>query len=155
MTYILYILSARFQLENWSAPAWLDSARNLHSSGSLEPENSSSNSSLTNDIVGFSPDVFTNIFHEFFQQSYWFHTQKTTFWVEMRWAAHWTWKLHDRNKNTIADEPSHKKAWKQRRKRKRGKSGLTRSYSSLSNKRIETFIFFRFIQNWSLSIFKL
>ena len=37
--------SARFQLENWSAPARLGSARNLHSSGSLEPENSSSNSS--------------------------------------------------------------------------------------------------------------
>ena len=34
-------ISARFQLENWSA-----SARNLHSSGSLELENSSSNSSL-------------------------------------------------------------------------------------------------------------
>ena len=35
-----------FQLESWSAPARLGSARNLHSSGSLEPENSSSNSSL-------------------------------------------------------------------------------------------------------------
>ena len=46
MTYILSVLSARFQLENQSAPAWLGSARNLHSSGSLEPENSSSNSSL-------------------------------------------------------------------------------------------------------------
>ena len=66
----------------------------------------------------------------------------------MRWAAHWSWKLQDRNKNTIADEPSHKKAWKQRRKRKRGKSGLTRSYSSLLNKRIDTFIV-------RLSIFKI
>ena len=38
--------SARFQLKNWSVPAWLGSAWNFHSSGSLEPENSSSNSSL-------------------------------------------------------------------------------------------------------------
>ena len=37
---------ARFQLENQSAPARLGSARNLHSSGSLEPEKSSSNPSL-------------------------------------------------------------------------------------------------------------
>ena len=46
LTYILSEMSARFQLENKSAPARLDSAPNLHSSGSLEPENSSSNSSL-------------------------------------------------------------------------------------------------------------
>ena len=39
-------VSARFQLENWSPPARLGSARNIHSSGSLEPENSSSNPSL-------------------------------------------------------------------------------------------------------------
>ena len=45
LIYILSVLSARFQLENWSAPARLDSARNLHSSGLLEPENYSSNSS--------------------------------------------------------------------------------------------------------------
>ena len=38
--------STRFQLGNWSAPARLGSARNLYSLGSLEPENSSSNSSL-------------------------------------------------------------------------------------------------------------
>ena len=31
-------ISARFQLENLSAPAWLGLARILHSSGSLEPE---------------------------------------------------------------------------------------------------------------------
>ena len=46
LAYILSVLSARFQLKNWSAPAWLSSAQNLHSSGSLEPENSSWNSSL-------------------------------------------------------------------------------------------------------------
>ena len=46
MIVVLRKISARFQLENWSAPARLGSARNLHSSGSLEPENSSSNSSL-------------------------------------------------------------------------------------------------------------
>ena len=46
LTYILSVLSARFQLENWSAPARLGSARNLHSSAWLELENSSSNSSL-------------------------------------------------------------------------------------------------------------
>ena len=46
MTYILSVLSARFQLENWSAPARLGSAWNLHSSAQLELENSSSNSSL-------------------------------------------------------------------------------------------------------------
>ena len=46
MTYILLVLLARFQLENWSAPARLDLAWNFHSSGLLEPENSSSNSSL-------------------------------------------------------------------------------------------------------------
>ena len=34
--------------KNQSAPAHLDSARKLHSSGSLEPENSSSNPSLIN-----------------------------------------------------------------------------------------------------------
>ena len=43
---ICYILSARFQLENQSAPARLGSARNLHSSAWLELENSSSGSSL-------------------------------------------------------------------------------------------------------------
>ena len=41
-----YYLSARFQLGNWSAPARLGSARNLHSSARLEPEKSSSGSSL-------------------------------------------------------------------------------------------------------------
>ena len=44
---VLKKISARFQLENWTAPARLDSARNFHSSGSLEPEKTSSNSSLT------------------------------------------------------------------------------------------------------------
>ena len=47
LTYILSELSARFQLENQSAPARLGSARNLPSSSSLEPENSSSKSSLS------------------------------------------------------------------------------------------------------------
>ena len=51
MTYILSVLSARFQLENWSVPARLGSAPNLHSSGSLEPENSSSNSSLVGGFI--------------------------------------------------------------------------------------------------------
>ena len=50
-------------------------------------------------------------------------------------------------KNTIADEPSHKKAWKQRRKRERRKSGLTRSYSSLSNKQIDALIYFLFFSD--------
>ena len=45
---MMHILSARFQLENWSAPAWLGLARNLHSSAQLELENSSSGSSLRN-----------------------------------------------------------------------------------------------------------
>ena len=36
LTYILSVLSARFQLENWSAPARLGLARNFHSSSSLE-----------------------------------------------------------------------------------------------------------------------
>ena len=31
---MMYILSAQFQLENLSAPAWLGLARNLHSSNS-------------------------------------------------------------------------------------------------------------------------
>ena len=48
LTYILSELSARFQLENYSAPAWLGLAWNFHSSGSLEPKNSSSYSSLAN-----------------------------------------------------------------------------------------------------------
>ena len=43
---VLKKISARFRLQNWSAPARLGSAQNLHSSGSLEPKNSSSNSSL-------------------------------------------------------------------------------------------------------------
>ena len=43
---MMYILSARFQLENWNAPAWPDSARNLFSSAQLSSENFSSNSSL-------------------------------------------------------------------------------------------------------------
>ena len=43
---IMYILSARFQLENWSAPARLGSAWNLYSSARLELGNSSSGSSL-------------------------------------------------------------------------------------------------------------
>ena len=43
---IKYILSARFQLGNWSAPARLGSARNLCSSARLELENSGSGSSL-------------------------------------------------------------------------------------------------------------
>ena len=46
LTCILSVLSARFQLENWSGQAQLGSARKLHSSGSLELENSNSNSSL-------------------------------------------------------------------------------------------------------------
>ena len=50
--YDLKFLSARFQLENWSAPARLDSARKFQSSGSLEPENSSSNSSLLTRFFG-------------------------------------------------------------------------------------------------------
>ena len=45
---VLKKFSARFQLENWSVPARLGSARNIHSSGLLEPENSSSNPSLVN-----------------------------------------------------------------------------------------------------------
>ena len=45
LTYILSELSAQFQLEN-CALARLGSARNLHSLGLLELENSSSNSSL-------------------------------------------------------------------------------------------------------------
>ena len=40
------ILSARFQLENWNAPA-----RHLHSSAWLEPENSSSDSSLVTTTI--------------------------------------------------------------------------------------------------------
>ena len=43
---IMLELSARFQLENQCAPARLGLAQNLHSSGSLKLENSSSNSSL-------------------------------------------------------------------------------------------------------------
>ena len=44
--YLIYILSAQFQLENWNAPARLDSARNLFSSSWLSSGNFSSNSSL-------------------------------------------------------------------------------------------------------------
>ena len=44
---IRYLLSARFQLGNLSGPAWLGSARNLHSSARHELENSGSGSSLS------------------------------------------------------------------------------------------------------------
>ena len=57
LTYILSELSARFQLENQSVPA-----RNLPSSSSLEPENSSSNSSLvfsiTNSIIQLNIPIY-------------------------------------------------------------------------------------------------
>ena len=43
---MMYILSARFQLENWNAPAWLDWAQNLFYSSRLSSGNFSSNSSL-------------------------------------------------------------------------------------------------------------
>ena len=43
---LIKLVLKKFQLENLSAPARLSSARNLHSSGSLQLENSSSNSSL-------------------------------------------------------------------------------------------------------------
>jgi hypothetical protein len=52
---IVSILSARFQLENWNA-----SARNLPSSARLEPENSSSDSSL--DICCSFSTMFDSFF---------------------------------------------------------------------------------------------
>ena len=46
---------ARFQLENWDAPAWLGSAWNIYSSTWLSSENSSSNSSLPDHTIGPNP----------------------------------------------------------------------------------------------------
>ena len=65
----LLLLSARFQLENWSAPARLGSTRNLHSSGLLEPENSSLNSSLvsTGSTIRFWHKVKTWLDQMFWQ----------------------------------------------------------------------------------------
>ena len=54
---VLKKISARFQLENWSVPARLDSARNLHSSSSLEPENFSSNPSLQTSLADFEENM--------------------------------------------------------------------------------------------------
>ena len=54
---VLKKISAWFQLEYWSASARLDSARKFHSLGSLEPENSSSNSSLASTVQSRFSDI--------------------------------------------------------------------------------------------------
>ena len=51
-----YILSARFQLKNWDAPARLDSAWKFFSSDRLSSGNLSSNSSLLPMFECYSPD---------------------------------------------------------------------------------------------------
>ena len=75
MIVLLKKISARFQLENWGAPARARSSRNLLSSSSLEPENSSSNSSLLiRDTCSLCCNFFCNGFllHTYSKQFHFF-----------------------------------------------------------------------------------
>ena len=98
---MLKIISAWCQLENWSAPAQLGSARNLHSSGSLELENSSSNSSLNypfcstwkilgtlfQDRIALFSAVFGVFLSLFFQIDY--NNHAATMQKKIKWLLLW------------------------------------------------------------------
>ena len=85
---VMWVLSARFQLKNWSAPAWLSSAQNLHSSGSLELENSSSNSSL---VSGVRKRHFLMIYSTLNHQRVgWLGLKKSRTWWRNTWMVPYT-----------------------------------------------------------------
>ena len=77
LTYILSVLSTWFQLGNWSAPAWLGSAQNLHSSARLELGKSGSGLSLL--FIDFFPLAIAKLVYN---------------------ESPWLWLLHRKNAHT-------------------------------------------------------